>query len=121
MQTYKIVTATGFPSLDRNLAGKEGVQIVGNCYFKSDIMQTVESQNPDILLVTDRLSGDENIISLMLETKRTYPDLRILYFAGQLNTRDMSRVDALGTLVLIGIYDIDTSPRLNIDIVMDLI
>lgn len=121
MQTYKIVTATGFPVLNKTLASREEINVIGNCTFKSDIMSTIGELHPDILMVTDKISGDENLIQLLLDCKRTYPDLRILYFAGQISSKDMSRVDSLGTLVLLGIYDIDTSPKLNIDIVMDLI
>lgn len=121
MSIYNIVVATGIPTLNSTLEARSDVNVVGVANFKNEIHDMVEKLSPDIVLITDKISGDENLIKLMLSIKRDYNNLRILYFAGELSSRDYARFDAIGTLVLAGIYDIDTSKKLNIDIVMDLI
>lgn len=118
---YKILSATGIPALDSALSDVENYQIVGTCAIKSEIKLKIEELEPQIVLLSDKLSGEENLIKLIIELKRLYPYVRFIYLAGNLNPRDTARVDMLGTLVLSGVYDILISQKINIDIVTDVI
>lgn len=120
-RTYKILSATGIPVLNSALSQIDNFDVVGTCSIKSEMKLKIEETNPHILLVSDKISGEDNLIRLMIELKRQFPYVRIVYLAGNLNPKDTARVDMLGTLVLSGIYDILISQKVNIDIVADVI
>lgn len=118
---YRILSATGIPQLDDDLSDENQFEIVGRCNLKSDIEGMVEAFNPDILLVSDHLSGEENLAQTILDIKNRYHSVRIIYFAGELSPRDNKRRDMLGMLVMVGVYDIVINKVINKDIAVDAI
>lgn len=120
-RTYKILAATGIPSLNNALERCENVEIVGSCVIKHDLANQIEVLNPQIVIISDKLAGDENLIGLMIALKNRFKYTRFIYLTGEVGPKDIARTDALGTLVLVGIYDIIMSKRINIDLVQDII
>lgn len=117
---YRIVSASGTPALDSDLTRFSDMKIVGVCNLKSDIPLMLAEANPDILIISDNLQGDEDMIELILRQHRTFPDVRIIYLAGTLDSKDMARHDQLGALVISGIYDIQIG-KITPNLVRDLI
>lgn len=97
------------------------MNVVGICRLKTDVRELIEKKKPEILLVADKLAGDESVINMMIAIKKSHPYLRIIYLAGGLDPKDQVRRDALGALVLSGISDIVTEKKMNIDYVVDVI
>lgn len=120
-RTYKILTATGIPSLNLALEKRENIEIVGSCAIKHDLANQIEFLKPQVVIISDRLAGDENIIGLMIGLKNRFPYTRFIYLTGEVAPKDVARTDALGTLVLVGIYDIVMEKKINIDLVTDII
>lgn len=120
-RTYKILAATGIPSLNNALERCENVNVVGSCVIKHDLANQIEVLKPQIVLLSDKLAGDENLIGLMISLKNKFKYTRFIYLTGEVGAKDIARTDALGTLVLVGIYDIVMSKKINIDLIMDII
>ena len=118
---YRLLTATGIPSLDSALNRRENINLVGSCNIKHDLANQIEATKPQIVIITDKISGDENLVGLMIGLKNRFPYIRYIYLTGEVGPKDVARTDALGTLVLVGIYDIVMSKKINIDLVMDII
>lgn len=118
---YRILSATGIPMLDDDLRSVTQFDIIGCCNLKSDIANMADGLRPDILLVSDHISGEENLAQTILAVKNAHPAIRIIYFAGELSARDNKRRDMLGMLVMVGIYDIVIGKTLNKDIAVDAI
>ncbi len=116
---YKVIAATGIPVLNNTLAAQENIELRATCSFKSELEGKIQTAGADIIILTDKLAGDGSIVRMLIDLKRKYPHMRFIYFAGAPSNN--GRIDALGTLVLAGIYDIDMSRTINIDLVMDLI
>lgn len=118
---YRIVSATGIPRLDDDIEAYQQFSLLGRCNLKSEIAEVVEVSDPDVLIVSDHISGEENLAKLLLEIKNRFPHVRIVYFAGELMQRDTKRRDMLGMLVMVGIYDIVLGRTLNRDVAIDAI
>ncbi|WP_373262076.1 AAA family ATPase [Hungatella hathewayi] len=117
---YKVIAATGIPLCDEDLK-KQSDFIVQTCNLKTQLPQLVEEFEPQIIVVSDQISGEENLIKMILDLKNKYHYIRFIYLAGNVDAKDTSRFDALGMLVLVGIYDIVISSTINIDLIMDAI
>ena len=118
--TIKVLAATGIPALDEELSQQKGLEVV-ECYLKAEVENEIEAKHPQLIIISDKLSGNENTIKLLIHLKNKYHFIRFIYLAGQLDPRDKARVDALGMLVLCEIYDIIISQKMNIDVIMDII
>lgn len=116
----KILSATGIPRCDDDLKKQSGMEVM-SCPLKNQIPGMIEEFNPQIVIVSDKLSGEENIIKMILNLKNKYHYIRFIYLAGNINPNDSARIDALGMLVLVGVYDIVLSKTINIDLIMDAI
>lgn len=103
---YKIIAASGLHKLDEDLARFEDIEVCGVCNIKSDIPILLDEYEPDCIVVSDKLMGEEQIIESIVKERIRHPNIRFIYLAGELDNRDTARMDQLGTLVLNGIYDI---------------
>lgn len=120
-RTYKILCATGIPDLDGALKQVENFEVLDSCAIRSEINNKISECDPQVVILSDKISGDENLVETIIRLKHLHPYVRFIYLAGNLNPKDTVRMDMLGTLVLSGIYDILISKKINIDIVTDLI
>ena len=120
-EKIRVVSASGIPKLDEELSLSEGIELVAACNLKSEIMAKIEDYQPEILIVSDHISGDENVVKLLMDVHKAYPGVRVIYFAGTVTQRDTKRLHNLGTLVMLGINDIFLGNVINNDIVLDAI
>lgn len=116
----KVVAATGIPMLDEELKKQPDMKVT-ECFLRGELESIIESTSPQLVIISDKLSGEENTIKLLIHLKNKFHFVRFIYLAGQFDPRDKTRIDALGMLVLVGIYDIITSQKVNIDVIMDTI
>lgn len=100
-----VLLATGYKQLDEKVLNFEGYQFVGQISYKKELLPALRKYNPDIVLVTDMLTGrDEDLTEILSQMKSEKPNLRILYMTSAPKNDDLPRIMALGSLVLAGIY-----------------
>lgn len=125
---YKVLDATGLEGVSRDLGtiGKLidiNIDLVGTAKTKNALPQLIEQTSPEIVLISDSLFGDESNINLLSHLKASFPEVRYIYFVGEINhRRDSKRVNALGHLVLNGIYDIiegDVNPNVVAEAILN--
>lgn len=75
------------------------------------------------ILITEGVMANSGMTTstLILSIKEKYPEIRIIYIAGEVLDDDVARINILGSLVQNGIYDIYHKRRLNSAIIQDLI
>lgn len=108
-----ILLATGFKELDDRIRGFAGYEFVGELDYKREVIEKSLSLQPDILIISDYLTGKENLTEILVRLKKEAPSIRIVYIAGKVQMNDVSRVMALGNLVLLGIYPLVVDERLT--------
>lgn len=110
----KVLLATGLPELDLAISKIQGYDYIkSSISYKKDLMDATYSFKPDILVVTERLSGTELLTGILVSVKQAYPKVRIIYLAGEVNMSDVNKVSKLGAMVMAGIYDIITDRVVN--------
>jgi MinD-like ATPase involved in chromosome partitioning or flagellar assembly len=118
---YKIIMATGIPELDSSVSKLENCEVIDCITDKNDLYVDISNKKPQIVIVSDLLKGDDNLINMLTILKKEYPYTRFIYLAGQLNPRDQERIAELGRLVLNGIYDICISKEMSLELIDTLI
>ena len=118
---YKVLSATGIDALDNGISKLDSCEIVGISKKRSDLYDDIDVYKPQIVIISDWLSGDESITDLLRDLKRQNHYVRFIYLAGQLDPRNQERIDELGRLVLSGIYDICISKDINLEVIDNLI
>lgn len=104
MQT--ILAASGQYDLDEELRNFKDFEVIGTVEYKAELLKKLEEQVPDILVIGENIGGKEPLSTLLLVVKSKYPNLRIIYFAGELDYKDTVKLNTLGNLVSLGVYDI---------------
>ena len=118
---YNILLATGIPQLNEKIKEIQGFNISNTITSKSELESKIKNMNPHIVIISDWLSGGEDIINLMSNLKKQNRYVRFIYLAGKLNARDQNRINQLGKLVLSGIYDLCISENITIDLIKDIV
>lgn len=121
MQLMTIIAATGNEAMDRALSSVKGFEVVDVARSKTDIMQVVGFYRPDILVVSEAIRGSQSLQKILFDVRSLYKDTRIIYLVGHVNMRDSAKVDALGYLVLAGIYDIVTGKKYNQELIAEIL
>lgn len=109
----KILLATGYEQLDKKIADFEGYSIVGKVDYKREIIENTLSLQPDIVIISDYLTGRENLPELLIRLKKDSPSIRIIYITAKVAMGDIPRVMSLGNLVLLGIYPLIVEDKLT--------
>ena len=99
-----VLLATGYKQLDEKVTKFQGYQFIGQVNYRRELLASVKNLNPDMVLVSDMLSGTEDLTDILSRIKMEKPSIRILYMTVAPNANDVPRVMALGSLVLAGIY-----------------
>lgn len=102
----RVLVASGQNKIDEAVRKFDGYEVIGQIEFKSELNEACEFYRPDILLVGEALSGEESLIEIILHLEKEYPTMRIIYIAGYVDLRDDAKLNALGILVMAGVYDI---------------
>ena len=110
----RVLLATGMPGLDEAISRVPGYNFIdATVSYKKDIAEAYVNFRPDIVIVTERLSGQEMLSGILINLKQKYPSVRIIYLAGEVNMSDVNKVTKLGAMVMAGIYDIITEKVIN--------
>jgi len=102
----KIIVASGNSKVDDAVRQFQGYEVATSVEYKTELMQACHTHNPDILMVGEGLAGQESLMQYMLQLVKDFPNLRIVYLAGNVDLRDEHKVNSLGILVMAGVYDI---------------
>lgn len=110
----RIIVATGIPEYDSGIKKIEGYNFVNiNIGFKSELFEACINYKPDIIIVSEKLSGEELLSGIAIDIKQKLPNIRIIYLAGAIDLSNVNKVNNLGAMVLAGIFDIVTERRVN--------
>lgn len=105
-EIYRIVSASGVRKLDEDMNRFDDIDVCAICNLKSDIPLMLDAHEPSCVVISDSIQGEEELIELIISEHIKHPNTRVIYLAGELDSRDTARIDQLGTLVLNGVYDI---------------
>ncbi|WCK56925.1 ATPase (plasmid) [Aneurinibacillus sp. Ricciae_BoGa-3] len=117
----KVLVATGQKIIDETIAKFEGYEVVNAVEYKNEVVEACEYFSPDILLLSEGLSGHESLLQIMLQLGMKFPNLRIIYLAGHVDLRDEPKVNALGVLVMAGIYDIIHEKSISVQMLRNIL
>lgn len=117
----KVLLATGQLALNKVVSELKEYEISGIVEYREDIYKMCKEYSPDILLITDMISGKKTIVETILDIARDFPQIRIIYIVGKINPKDKNKIQILGTIALAGVYDIITISELNPAIIKNIL
>lgn len=117
----KILMATGQESLDKIVNGFQDYEVIATLSYKKELEEACVFYMPEIVIVTEGLTGQESLFEILIKIKQKHPTIRIVYLAGGVNLKDTDRVNKLGMLVLGGIYDISHESSISVSFLKDLL
>lgn len=100
----KILLAIGHRELEEYLEVKLSREFVfvGTTVYREGVIRAIGQKAPNIVIIRETLSGNENIMSIIYHIRTNYPNVRIIFLAGNREVGD----ELLATLVNYGVYDI---------------
>lgn len=100
----KILLAVGHRELEVYLESQLNKEFifVGATVYREGILRAIGQKVPDIIVIRETLEGNENIMSIIYQIRTSYPNLRIIFLAGNRVVGD----ELLANLVNYGVYDI---------------
>lgn len=111
-----IIAATGIPEVDKALGGSDGYDVLTAIDSRTLLARMVPLTPADIVVVSERLAGEENLFEIIMQVADRPGKPRIVFLAGALDPKDRERQLLLGMLVSAGIYDIYHEDTLNTDV-----
>lgn len=102
----KILMASGQKEIDDVVSKFENYEVIGSVSSRKEIYDKCKKLEPDILIAGEGLFGQESFFEILIKTTKDFPKLRIIYLAGYVDSRDSTKINSLGMLVMAGIYDI---------------
>ena len=117
MDKKTLICATGQDSFDLVLRNLENYEIIDTVSYKAELVESCITNNPDIIVVTDNLGGQEYLFKILIRLRVLCPDTRIVYFCGKIDFNDNLRVAGLNCLIAAGIYDIIDESKLDVNMV----
>lgn len=110
----RVVVATGIPEYDNGIKKITGYDYIPiDIGFKAELYEACLNFKPDILIISEKLSGDELLSGIAIDIKQKLPNTRIIYLAGSVDLNNGNKINKLGAMVLAGIYDIITERKVN--------
>ncbi|WP_214688419.1 MULTISPECIES: ATPase [unclassified Exiguobacterium] len=100
----QVLLATGYRQIDEIVLQFSGYEFVGQINFRHELMSAVQKLKPNMVMVSDMLTGNEDLTELLAQLKQEHPQVRFLYMTVTPKPNDVSRYMALGSLVLVGIH-----------------
>ncbi|MFJ8531410.1 CpaE family protein [Bacillus sp. NPDC094106] len=117
----KILLATGLDNLDNAIKKINRYEFLGEIKYKKDLTEACSFYNPDIVIISDFLTGRESLLEEAIAVKQNNPMIRIVYLTKTLDMKDTARVNELSMFVLSGIYDILPETHLTIPLIENLL
>lgn len=98
-------------------------ECLGVATTKEDAERRLFSDSADILVASDGLPSSKGITTedFLLTIKRNFPELRIIFLAGETDSSDIQRLSMLGSFAASGIYDFYTRKTITADGLLDLL
>ena len=80
----KVLLAVGHRQLEEYLEAQlnKEFEFVGTTVYREGILRAIGQKSPDIVVVRETLNGTENIMSIVYSIRTNYPDVRIVFIAG---------------------------------------
>lgn len=100
----RVLLATGHEQLDQFVKQFDGYTVEHAIYKKNELIEATQFFNPDMLLISDYLTGGEMLIGLIIEAKQRNPNMEIVYITTKVNPSDTNRTNQLASLVMSNIY-----------------
>lgn len=100
----KVLLAVGHRQLEEYLKSKLNKEFifVGTTVYREGVLRAIGQKAPDIVVLRETLDGSENIMSIVYQIRANYPDVRIVFIAGNREPGD----ELLANLVNYGVYDV---------------
>ena len=122
----KLLLATGQEKLDNIIETKVikdlDYTVVDKIIYKKDLINSVRNHNPELIIVSKSLLGrDFTMLELLINLKNEFPNIRVIYLAGEITDANVEKYNELATLVMNGIYDIIHEKSIKINILRNLI
>lgn len=117
----KIIVASGNSTIDESIHKFDGYKVVATVEYKNELIEACNVHNPEILMLGEGLSGQESLMQIMLQLVKDFPNLRIVYLAGNVDLRDEHKVNSLGILVMAGVYDIIHERKISLQSLKNLL
>lgn len=102
----RMIAATGQVNMDNAIRKFDNVDVVAIATSKDELVELIATERPSILFIGEGLYGKEPTIQVILNIKKLFPKLRIIYLAGNVDLTNEARVAGISLLVMSGIYDI---------------
>lgn len=110
----RVIVATGIPEYDNGIKKIDGYEYIPvNIGFKDELYEACVNFKPDIIIISEKLSGEELLSGIAINIKQKLQNIRIIYLAGSVDLSNMNKINKLGAMVLAGIYDIITERKVN--------
>lgn len=109
----RVLLATGHEQLDEFIKKFDGYSIEHSIYKKNELVEAAGYFTPDMLVVSDYLTGSEMLIGLIIEVKQKHPNIEVVYITAKVNPSDMDRMNQLASLVMVGVYPVLVDTSLN--------
>ena len=97
----------------------QGFEVVGDVDAKSLIARKVLELKPDILLMTEDVSGSEALPEIVMRLARELPELRVVFLTGPIDLNSPERRSFFEALVFAGVYDIVYEPQITTQILRE--
>lgn len=110
-----IIMATGQTQIDNIAKYFNGFVVDKIVEYRKDLFSACKQFSPDILVVSDNVGGNEELISILIKIKAQHPKTRIIYFTSELQPRDEVRKNLISVLINLGVYDIMFDNRFSVD------
>lgn len=121
MAVKTILSATGNEKMDKAFSSIRGYEVVDIIMSKKDVEKTCDFYKPDILVVSDLLKGSQSLKEVLFNISSRNKNIRIIYLVGEVNSRDTEKYNALGYLVMLGVYDIITEKKFNLQVLEEIL
>lgn len=100
----KVLLAVGFRQLEEYIEKqlRKEFLFVEPTTYREGVIRNVGQRNPDIIVIRETLSGNENILSIVYELRQRYSNKRIIFIGGNREAGDA----LLASLVSMNVFDI---------------
>lgn len=117
----RIILATGQEKIDEAIIKLNKYEVLISIEYKNELEKVCEEYRPEVILVTEGLTGKENLVEQLLKLKQKFNDIRIIYLVGNINYSNIDKINNLGMLVMTGIFDIVEGQKMNLETLINII
>ena len=108
-----ILLATGDRTIDEAIVGFENYEVIGSVYNRSEIKENCKMLNPDILIISEGISGKELIPEIVVDLSKQCPNTRVVFLTGSIDFTKEDRRTYFTIMVFAGVYDIIHEDRIT--------